>query len=494
MQKVKRFLLSRKTVIYLICAVGISCLAGSTIPQITTKSPQFFEQWEAGSPSLYYVIDLLQLNQVYTSTWFLILIALVALSLAYSVYYQSKTLIKLKETAQREITERSFKDFLVIRGQGSGIRGQGSGIRGQGSGIRGQGSGIRGQGSEVRVEELARKIKRVFKVRGYRLYPAIEKSRYFLFGKNRAGRWGGVIFHLGLLLCILAALYGLAFQKRGFVQLKQADTFQGKNEDWQAKSLGVFAGNFDPGFKVYLNKFTPSYWENDQIKNLESSLTIIDSKGEAREFLLSPAGPIRFKGTKVYQAMDYGYAIGFILKKEGREDILTDFLLDVSRKKDKPLEGKMDFPTTDYILNMKFYPNLIEPSFYATFPGVDLTVMEKGEQRFKGRVLFSQRAGLNNKDSLSFIRICYWTGLTFVKNCGMPLVYCGFALSTLGAFLIFMLPYKQVYLKVTEDGNNIQVSMGGRSNRYNALFSEEFKELGENLEKELGKHGNDSVT
>ena len=115
MQKVKRFLLSRKTVISLICAVGISCLVGSTIPQITTKSPQFFEQWEAGSPGLYYVIDLLQLNQVYTSAWFLILIVLVALSLAYSIYYQLKGLTKSKGPAQREITERSFKDFLSLR-------------------------------------------------------------------------------------------------------------------------------------------------------------------------------------------------------------------------------------------------------------------------------------------------------------------------------------------------------------------------------------------
>ncbi|MBU4242705.1 MAG: cytochrome c biogenesis protein ResB, partial [Nanoarchaeota archaeon] len=385
MQKVKRFLLSRKTVLSLICAVGISCLAGSTIPQITTKNPQFFEAWKTESPRLYYVIDLLQLSQVYTSIWFLILIAIIAFSLVCSVYYQSKALIKSKVLAQREITERSFKDFLSLRlVQGSGIRDQG----------------------------LARKIKRIFKARGYRLYLAAEESRCFLFGKNRIGRWGSVIFHVGLLICILAALYGLAFQKRGFIQLKTADTFHGKDEDWKAKSLGFFAGDFDPGFQVYLNKFTPTYWENDQIRNLESSLTITDAKTEAGKFLLSPAGPIRFKGTKVYQSTHYGYSLGFILKKEGRKKVLTDFLLDIPAKKDKPHEGKMDFPTTDYILNMKFYPNLIEPSFYATLPGVDLIITEKGEQQFKGRVLFSQRARLNNKDSLSFVRIRYWTGLT----------------------------------------------------------------------------------
>ena len=473
MQKVKRFLLSRKTVISLICAVGISCLVGSTIPQITTKTPQFFEQWEAGSPRLYYVIDLLQLNQVYTSAWFLILIALVAFSLAYSVYYQSKTLIKSKGTAQREITERSFKDFLVIRGPARGTAGK--------------------QGAEVRVEELGREIKRVFKAGGYRPYLAIEESRYFLFGKNRAGRWGGVIFHTGLLICILAALYGLAFQKRGFVQLMPADTFQGKDEDWQSKSLGVFARDFDPGFQVYLNNFIPTYWENDQVKDLISSLTVTDAKGKTWEFSVSPGKPVVFKGTKIYQSIHYGYVLEFILKKEGKhEPVGANFFLDAPGKKDQPFKGKMDFPTTDYILNMKFHPDLRKPSFYATLPGVYLIVTEKGKQRFKGKVLFSQAALFGN-DALKFTRIYYWTGLTFVENYGMFLVYCGFALSTLGAFLIFMLPYKQVYLKVTEEGNNVQISMGGRSNRYNALFSEEFKELAKGIEKELGKHGNNAV-
>jgi len=92
MQKIKRFLLSPKTVISLVCAVGISCVIGSTIPRVARKTPQFFETWKAKSPKIYYVIDVLQLNQVYTSIWFLVLVALIAFSLTYSIYYQSKVL------------------------------------------------------------------------------------------------------------------------------------------------------------------------------------------------------------------------------------------------------------------------------------------------------------------------------------------------------------------------------------------------------------------
>lgn len=465
MKKVKRFLLSRKTVFSLICGVSISCLIGSLIPQVARKPPEFFETWKAESPKIYYLVDLLQLNQVYTSVWFLVLVALIATSLAFSIYYQSKVLVKLREPAQRDITEGSFRDFLSLRLV--------------------QGSGFRVQGSEVRVGGIVNEIKRVFKAKGYRPYLVAEESRYFLFGKNRAGRWGGVIFHVGLLFCIVAALYGLAFQKRGFIQLIQTETFQGKDEDWQSKRLGVFAKDFDLGFQVYLNEFTPTYWENDQVKDLVSSLTMIDEKGEPSEFSVSPGKPVVFKGTKIYQSTDYGYALGFILKKEGEhEPVGTNFLLDAPGKKDQPFKGKMDFPTTDYILDMKFHPNLIEPSFYATIPGVNLTVTEKGEERFKRKVLFNQMALFGN-DALKFAQIHYWTGLIFVENYGMPLVYCGFALSTLGALLIFMFPYKEVHLKVIEEGEHIELSMGGRAKRYKALFSEEFNEMAERIEKAL---------
>ncbi len=463
MQMIKRFLLSPKTIITLISAVAVSGILGSSIPQLTEKPPRFFDAWKAESPKIYYLMDLLQLNQVYTSVWFLVLVAFITLCLIFSIYYQQfKVLIKYRGPVKRDITESSFKDYITFELAHSLKSG---------------------------FEGLSDRVQRILKDRGYRPYLVSEESRYFIFGKNRIGRWGGIVFHVGLLVTIVAALYSLAFQKRGFIQLIQTDTFQGKDKDWVVKRLGIFARDFDLGFKVYLNNFTPSYWENDQIKELGSSLTIINDKGEAKELLLSLRNPIKFKGTKIYQSTHYGYSLGFILEKEEGYPVTTNFLLDAPSKKGKPFAGKMDFPTTDFILDMKFHPNLIEPSFYATLPGVDLTVKEKGQEKFRGRVLFTQRAWLG-EDTLTFAQIHYWTGLTFVKNYGMPLVYAGFTLSILGALLIFMLSYKEIHLKVIEDGDHVRLYVGGQAKRYKAIFSEEFREIAERLKKTLGKHGN----
>ena len=78
----------------LICTAGAFCLIGSLVPQLADRPPQFFEAWEEKSPKLYYMIELLQLNRVFTSTWFLVLVALITLSLAFSIYYQIKALMK----------------------------------------------------------------------------------------------------------------------------------------------------------------------------------------------------------------------------------------------------------------------------------------------------------------------------------------------------------------------------------------------------------------
>ena len=454
---IKRFLLSPKTIISLISATVFFSVIGSIIPQLAEKPPKFFEAWKANSPKIYYVIDLLQLNQVYTSIWFLALVALITLSLIFSLYYQLKALIKTGKPGQRTISQSSFGDYVTFELDNS---------------------------LAVGTESLFDKTKEILKHNGYRLHLVNEEDRYLVFCKNKMGRWSSVIFHAGLLVVIMAGLYGLAFQKRGFVQLIQTDTFQGRDKDWTVKRLGLFAGKFDLNFQTHLNSFVPAYWDNDLIKEMESSLTITDAKGESKDFSLSLRNPANFNGTRIYQSTHYGYSLGFVLEREGKDPVITQFLLDAPGKKDKPFVGKMDFPTTDYILDMKFYPNMIEPSFYATLPGADLTVMEEGKKIFRGKVLFTQRAWLG-KDSLTFAQIHYWTGLTFVRNYGMPLVYAGFALGTLGALSIFMLSYKEIHLKVVEEGDHVRLYMGGQARRYKALFSEEFKEMAKRLEKLL---------
>jgi hypothetical protein len=94
---------------------------------------------------------------------------------------------------------------------------------------------------------------------------------------------------------------------------------------------------------------------------------------------------------------------------------------------------------------------------------------------------------------MTFATIHYWTGLIFNRDYGMSLVYGGFVLGTLGAVLMFMFPYKEVHVKVAEEGDHVHLSMGGRTKRYKAVFAEEMKEIAEGIGKGFEEDGSHTV-
>ena len=79
--------------------------------------------------------------------------------------------------------------------------------------------------------------------------------------------------------------------------------------------------------------------------------------------------------------------------------------------------------------------------------------------------------------------------MTLSSNQAIPLTYAGFALSALGACIMFMVSYKQIHIAMTDEGDRVKLSLGGRAKTNKAFFSEEFKEIAEALEKELKEDG-----
>ncbi|MEW6419230.1 MAG: hypothetical protein AB1480_14140 [Nitrospirota bacterium] len=53
------------------------------------------------------------------------------------------------------------------------------------------------------------------------------------------GRFGSAILHAGFLCVIIAALYSLALQQRGFVQLIETETFKGIHKRFRPSADGV---------------------------------------------------------------------------------------------------------------------------------------------------------------------------------------------------------------------------------------------------------------
>lgn len=444
-----------KFIITLIILTLIATFIGVLVPQVGDKSPSYFNEWELTSPKTFYIVNLLQFNRVYTSIWFLALVSVVGISLAITVRDQLLAGIKAQKYRGQPVSPEVFKNFSTLIVPGT-----------------------------RELTSAAETIKSVLRTKGFKVCHDNRNSLDTLvFSKNGSGRFGGAILHAGFLCVIVAALYNLAFHQRGVVQLMEAETFSGRNIDWLKTNRGLLAEDFNTGFQVHLKRFVPSYWDNDKIKSLESELNIIDETG-VKDVILNVSSPVQYKHVTLYQSFHYGYVLTFVLTRQTGQPIATHFLLDAPGRRNKPFTGKTDFPTTDYIFDMKFYPNLTEPSFYLAFPCVDLTITKKGRVLFRDRVLFNQQVIIGD-EIFRFARIHYWSGISFVNSSELTLVYIGFTISIIGAFLIYFLIPKEMHIKIATEGNNMLIKIRGRARKYQPLFADEFDRICQAIQSSL---------
>ncbi|MCL4537843.1 MAG: cytochrome c biogenesis protein ResB [Nitrospirae bacterium] len=434
-----------KFVITLIILTLIATFIGVIVPQVSDKSPSYFEEWKLTSPNTFYIVNLLQLNRVYTSVWFLSLVFIIMLSLGYSLYSQVRRNLKRKDFAPLLSSHwPAAADWDSIETK-----------------------------TVIEQESLIRFMRR------RRYFLKNRSDDILVFSKNSINRWGGVIFHSGLFLIIIAALIGLAFQKRGFVQVMEGEVFSGIHDDFLVKELGVFQKRFDVGFKTQLYKFNHEYWETDQIKDISSSVNIIDKDGKTKEKTINVNSPLKYNGINIYQSFDYGYALTFILKRPDGSETVTHFLLDRPDRRTKPFIGSSDFPRTPYIFKMKFYSDISMNSFRLGKPILYLQVL-KGVNNivFDGLIIPGNMINIEG-NLVKFFNISHWSGLIFAKDIGIVIVYAGFIIAVTGIIIIYMLPYKEI--RLTRVGDSI-TSIHGTTKRYHAIFEEEMN----NIKAELG--------
>lgn len=256
--------------------------------------------------------------------------------------------------------------------------------------------------------------------------------------RNNVRKWGRFLFHIGLLVVVLASLYTLAFQKRGFVQIIETDTYSGDEQSLLAKELGVFAKGFVPGFRIQLDRVEHSYWEDGAIKELKSLITV-SQNGSEETATLGINKTLSVKGITLYQARSYGYTLSFLFKRKNGEAFYTHFNIVTPPKPEKPYDGVSDIPTTGYILRMKFYPDVTKRSFYLNKPSLHLTI-ERGSETHSGMVYPGQTIALRQGEQLIWTAIRPWSGIRLVESRGTPVVFFGFALSIAGLIALYFIP------------------------------------------------------
>jgi cytochrome c biogenesis protein len=280
--------------------------------------------------------------------------------------------------------------------------------------------------------------------------------------KGLIGKIGPIVVHVGMILTLLGGVWGAMTGFIGQEMVPSGDTFQVKN----ILDAGPLAQNQIPkDWSVKVNRFWIDYTPAGTIDQFYSDLSVIDNstQTELDRQTIHVNKPLKYDGVYYYQT---DWSISGVKVRINNSPIFRLPMAQIGQGAQNRIWGTW-IPTK---------PDLSE--------GVSLLAKDlQGTMLVydtKGQLVSSVRAGNSievNGVTLKILELIGGTGLQIKADPGIPIVYLGFGLLMLGVIMSYF-SHSQIWA-VVKDG---KLYLGGRTNRAQVVFERETIEIIEKLQ------------
>lgn len=268
-----------------------------------------------------------------------------------------------------------------------------------------------------------------------------DDSRRPQQNRSRPSRrpWGGLLFHLGLLLIALAGFMNYLLLQRGYIQLIEGETFHGTEKEFAVTETGILQSGFSTDYSIRLDSVGVSHWDNGQLRELTSRLTVFQpGGGPGTTATVAINAPLSLADLRVHQSFDHGYTLSLVLKDRAGVAVRSFFLLDSPRQRGQPAKMTTNFPATPYRLQMQFFPDISGRSLQPAAPLLSLKVFRGTTVVFDGLLLPGQGGPLEREGvRIRFEEFSRWSGLILQRQADRLPAYAGFLFCVLGALLLY---------------------------------------------------------
>ena len=416
--------------IALLLLIAVFSISGTVIEQ--GQSPAFYQTNYPEHPALFgfltwKVIQVLGLDHVYRTWWYLGLLIVFGASLTACTFTRQLPALK---TARRWKYYQEPRQFQKLA--------------------------LSAELDDISVQSL----KEILHKRKYTIFQEPEKQDILYARKGIIGRIGPIIVHVGIVTILLGGILGAM---TGFIaqeMISSGDTFQVKN----IIDAGPWA-NFQnlKDWSVRVNRFWIDYTPTGGIDQFYSDMSVVNNQGEEIDHQkIFVNQPLRYHGVTFYQT-DWG--ISAIQIKFNNSPIFQLPMASLDTKGKGRLWGSW-IPTK---------PDLSE----------GVSVIAKDLQGMvliydsTGKLVDTVRTGMStniNGVNLKIVDVIGSTGLQIKSDPGIPIVYSGFALLMLGATMSYF-SHSQIWALKTSD----RLYIGGKTNRAQVAFEKEILEILETL-------------
>ena len=410
--------------IILLLAIAIFSVSGTVIEQ--GQSPAFYQSNYPEHPALFgflswKVIQVVGLDHVYRTWWFLGLLVLFGTSLTACTFTRQLPALKAAQKWKYYEEPRNFKK-LALSAELEGIS--------------------------------LPTITPILQQKSYQIFQ--EKDDILYARKGIIGKIGPIIVHIGIVAILLGGIWGAMMGFMAQEMISSGDTFQVKN----IVDAGAWSSqDVLKDWSVRVNRFWIDYTPTGGIDQFYSDMSVLDNDGkEVNHEKIYVNKPLRYHGVVFYQT-DWG--ISSVRVRLNKSPIFQLPMAQLDTKGRGRLWGTW-IPTK---------PDLSEGVSLLAKDLQGMVLIYDGQ----GKLINTVRAGMSipvNGVNLQILDVMGSTGLQIKFDPGIPIVYTGFALLMLGVVMSYF-SHSQIWALQT--GKTVYI--GGKTNLAQVAFEQEVLEI-----------------
>jgi len=431
----KAFFLSRWTILFFISVLACAIALAYIVPQGFVSSPEELRTWREGHPLLGPYVESLGLNNVYSSTWFLL-----TLSLA---------IVSLSLPSVRQYEAARHKTF------GAAAAHAGGGITVD-IGLEGMVKALRGRG--------------YLRIGG-------EAGGGLRFIKHPWGHWGNFLLHLGIVVTLASSMYAALTLKSGMRQYIESMTLM-PGAPWLVEDSGLLGGRLQMPSAVRVESIMPEFWDNGRVRQITTLVSFITDGEYSRQRRVSVNSMQTYNGMRIYQTLDFGDAFHLVFTDaQGNKNEMATL---VPHPQGLRKEGYGDFqpPHFPYLVRVKYLTDAAGKELWGNDPLVTVRLMEKDRNAGQATLRKGEVRQVGEY-KVTLEQTGKWTGLVFVHMGGMPGLFTGFFVMVIGAAFNYFTPPREV--TAIQSGEGYELSW--RAVKFAAFYQDEY----ERLFREIGR-------
>ncbi len=427
MQRLRRFLRSPRTAMWLISLAGVWIFLGTFVPQDATDLVAA-EAWRVAHPVWAQITGAIGLQAAYSHPVLFALVGLLAASTAVCAWDRTRRSVRSWRHSESVLESdvaalRSRPHFIIEL------------------------PAHEGRSSDVLVD--AERILRAMRLRTRR-GPSLLLAR-----TPRLGLLGSPIFHWALVGLLLAVPLGWLVRSEGLLGVVEGESVIDAPESYGVLDVGPLHGSLS-GLEIGVA--TPvelSYVTDGVERGVAPVVTLRDGDRVVAQGRVHANRPLRYGAMLVHQD-DYG--VGIVLADDvgGREGFLIDFAADAGAVASTEFQMSSETTPTTVVVIPHLETNA--DGMIALYEPREMRVTASGGSEWSVVLAEGDRFEVEGT-TISIERIGYYARLSVVDNSALYVIYVLLGLAIIGITLAIAAPYRVVHMLVVtgENGRALHV-------------------------------------